>query len=38
MNLRRFSRSVVIGVPLVGAAAFAAVGAAQTPAAPGDAR
>src|SRR6187200_2674334 len=36
MNIRRISRSVVIGVPLVGAAAFAAVGAAQPPAAPGD--
>ena len=36
MNLRRISRSVVIGVPLVGAAAFAAAGVAQPPAAPGD--
>ena len=31
MNIRRFSRSVAIGVPLVGAAAFVALGAAQTP-------
>ena len=36
MNSRRISRSVVIGMPLVGAAAVAAIGAAQTPAAPGD--
>jgi 4-hydroxy-4-methyl-2-oxoglutarate aldolase len=36
MNSRRIFGWVVIGVPLVGAAAFASFGAAQTPAAPGD--
>src|SRR3954449_6660444 len=35
MNIRRFSRSVAIGVPLLGAVAFAALGATQTPP-PGD--
>ena len=36
MNIRRFSRSVVIGVPFFAAVGFVALGAAQTPEAPGD--
>ena len=36
MNIRRSFRSLVIALPLVGAAAFAALGAAQNPEAPGD--
>ena len=35
MTIRRSSRSLVMGLPLVGAAALVALGAAQTPAAPG---
>src|SRR6187431_3538965 len=36
MKIRRLSRSLVIALPVVGAAAFVALGAAQDPATPGD--
>ena len=36
MNVRRSPRSLVIGLPVLAAAALIALGAAQTPAAPGD--
>src|SRR3954463_5455939 len=36
MKIQRFARSIVIRVPLLGAVPFAAVGATQTPASPGD--
>ena len=36
MQIRRSSRSLVIALPLVGIAAFVALGATQSPEAPGD--